>query len=313
MDNRYSIPKDAIGFTLVSQAEKRKNLVVLSSDVSVSVNIEMFKEAHPTRFFEMGIAEQSTVSAAGGMAAEGLLPVYVALAIFSCGMTFAQTRQVCNAGLNVKIIGTHAGVDDGQDGSGHHANEDLAIFRAIPGMTVLCPSDENETASALRAMLDMQGPAYMRVAREPLPILHKENDPFPIGKAEYLKDTGEQFAILFEGSALTEALGGWELLSQAGFGGKLISMRTIKPLDKEAVLSLAQSVSCMVTVENHSLVGGLYSSVAEALAGEARHAALRGVGFSDVFTESGAAADIKKKYGLSKHAVFEAVKAALGR
>lgn len=313
MSNRHTIPKDAIGFTLIDEASRRENLVVLSSDVSVSANIEMFHEAYPNRFFEMGIAEQSTMSAAGGLAAEGFLPVYVALAIFSCGMTWAQTRQVCNAGLNVKIIGTHAGVDDGQDGSGHHANEDLAIARAIPGLTVLCPSDENETASALRAMLELDGPAYLRVAREPLPILHEIGAPFPVGKAEILQDTGDQFAILLEGSALVQALEGWELLTQAGYRGKLVSMRTIKPLDQETVLALAGTVGCMVTVENHSIIGGLHSSVSEVLARLAFHAPLRAVGFADAFTESGTPADIKKKYGLSGEAILHAVQEVLTR
>lgn len=293
----------------VAAADER--VVVLSSDVSVSVNIERFRAAYPDRFFEMGIAEQSTVSAAGGMASEGLIPVYVALAIFSCGMTWAQTRQICNAGLNVKIIGTHAGVDDGQDGSGHHANEDLAITRAIPGMTVLCPSDENETASAIRAMLALSGPVYMRIAREPLPILHNISEPFPIGLAEILHDTGNNFAILFEGSALVQALEGWHLLTQTGYQGKLVSMRTIKPLDKKVILSLSQTVDCIITVENHSVIGGLYSSVAEVLSAFREHAVLCSVGFLDVFTESGTPSDIKKKYGLSGEAILDTVKMAL--
>ena len=139
---KYSIPKDAIGPKLIELAKVNERICVLSSDVSKSVNVEQFHEVYPNRFFEMGIAEQSTMSVAGGLAAEGFVPVYVALAIFSNGMTFAQTRQVANNNLNVKIIGTHAGVDDGQDGPGHHATEDMAISRVIPRMTVLCPSDE---------------------------------------------------------------------------------------------------------------------------------------------------------------------------
>ncbi len=168
-----SIPKDAVGRTLIDIAKKNDKICVLSSDVSKSVNIYEFSDFFPGRYFEMGIAEQSTVSVAGGLAAEGFIPVYAALSIFSCCMTFPQIRQVCNNNLNVKIIGTHAGVDDGADGPGHHATEDLAISRVIPRLTVLCPSDENEVAAAVRAMVDIDGPVYMRVARENQPVIEE--------------------------------------------------------------------------------------------------------------------------------------------
>ena len=304
----YSIPKEAIGNTLIELAEHNDKICVLSSDVSKSVNVWEFSEAHPDRFFEMGIAEQSTVSAAGGMAAEGFIPVYVALAIFSNGMTFPQTRQVCNNNLNVKIIGTHAGVDDGADGPGHHSTEDLAISRVIPRLTVLCPSDENEVAAAIRAMVAMEGPCYMRVAREVQPIIHAKDCKFEIGKAETLYDEGDEFAIVFEGSALEQALEGWEAAKAAGKHGKLVSIRSIKPLDEECVRSLADSVDTIVTVENHSVKGGLYSVICETLAGEKHKAVVKPVGFHDMFMDAGPSSGIKAKYGLTAEAIMEQLK-----
>lgn len=207
---KLTIPKDTVGKTLIELAKDNDKICVLSSDVSKSVNIFEFSNVFPNRYFEMGIAEQSSVSVAGGLAAEGFIPVYAALSIFSCCMTFPQIRQICNNNLNVKIIGTHAGVDDGEDGPGHHATEDLAISRVIPRLTVLCPSDENEVAAAVKAMIYMEGPIYMRVAREVQPIIHSEDCEFEIGKAEIIEDEGNDFAIVFEGSALKQALEGWE-------------------------------------------------------------------------------------------------------
>lgn len=300
----YRIPKDIIGSTLIELAQENDSVVVLSSDVSVSCNIEEYHQRFPRRFFEMGIAEQSTMSVAGGLAAEGLTPVYVALSIFSCCMTWPQTRQICNANLNVKIIGTHAGVDDGQDGTGHHATEDIAISRVLPRMTVMTPSDENETAAALRAAVEMDGPVYMRVAREPQPMIHASGSVFEVGKAEVIFDDGNDFAIVYEGSALRQALEGWESLKEKGKRGKLISIRTVKPLDAALIKKIAYTVPIIITVENHSIVGGLYSAISEELMHERADMVLRPVGFSDTFTESGVPSDIKKKYGLSGEAIL---------
>ncbi len=295
----YSVPKDVIGHRLIELAKDNHKIVVLSSDVSVSTNVEMFHKEFPERFFELGIAEQSTMSVAGGFASEGFIPVYVALAIFSNGMTWAQTRQVCNANLNVKIIGTHAGVDDGQDGSGHHATEDIAISRVLPGMTVLSPSDEYEVAAAIDAMIQYDGPVYMRVARDEQPVIHSKICTFTIGKAEVLEDMGNEFAIVFEGTALRQALEGFEYACSMGKKGKLVSVRSIKPIDKECILYLADSVNTIVVVENHSVLGGLYSTICECLAGQKNRAVIKSVGFHDEFAESGSPKDIKEKYGLN--------------
>jgi transketolase len=278
--------------------------VVLSSDVSVSCNVEKFHAVFPNRFFEMGIAEQSTMSVAGGFATEGFIPVYVALAIFSCGMTFPQLRQVCNANLNVKVIGTHAGVDDGQDGSGHHATEDIAVTRAIPQLAVLTPSDDNEVAAAIRAMVEYDGPVYMRVAREQQPIIHIQNCSFEIGKAEVIENLGNDFAIVYEGTSLKQAIEGFELLTKKGFCGKLVSLRTIKPLDVQYIRQLANEVELIITVENHSIIGGVYGAVSECLSGMKHKAVVKAVGFHDEFTESGSSVDIKKKYGLTAEAIL---------
>lgn len=310
-DLKYSIPKDIVCSTLLEMAQNDDRIVVLSSDVSVSANIEEFKERYSTRFFELGIAEQSTMSVAGGLALEGFIPVYVALAIFSCGMTWPQMRQVCNSNLNVKIIGTHAGVDDGQDGSGHHATEDIAIARAIPRMTVMTPGDENEVAAAVRKMIEIDGPVYMRIAREETPIIHNTGCIYEIGKSETVYDTGDDFAIVYEGSALSQAFDAWSELSGQGYKGRLISIRTVKPLDKDKILELADRVKVIVTVENHSVVGGLYGAVSELLALSGHSAKIVPVGFKDMFLESGSSKDIKKKYGVSADAICREVRNVL--
>ncbi|MDE5591016.1 MAG: transketolase [Acetatifactor sp.] len=302
---RYTIPKEAIGNTLIELAKDNAKICVFSSDVSKSVNVYEFSQKYPERFFEMGIAEQSSVSAAGGMAIEGFIPVYVALAIFSNGMTFPQTRQVCNNNLNVKIIGTHAGVDDGGDGTGHHSTEDMAISRVIPRMTVLCPSDENEVAAAIKEMIAMKGPCFMRVARESQPIIHEKDCSFEIGKAETIFDEGNDFAIIFEGSSLTQALEGFELAKNKGKRGKLINIRSIKPIDEFCIKQIAQIVETIVTVENHSIRGGLYSAVCEVLGSEKHKAVIKPVGFKDLFMESGPASGIKEKYGLSIKSIVQ--------
>lgn len=301
---QYSIPKDAIGPTLIELAEQNDTLCVLSSDVSKSVNIEQFRKCFPDRFYEMGIAEQSTMSVAGGLAAEGFMPVYVALAIFSNGMTFAQMRQVANNNLGVKVIGTHAGVDDGEDGTGHHATEDMAISRAIPRMTVLCPSDEVEVAAAIRAMLDHSGPAYMRLAREEQPIIHRSDYKFEIGKAEVIFDEGNDFAIVFEGSALKQSLQGWNAIKDTARKGKLVNIRSMKPFDTAYIKKLANTVNVIITVENHSVIGGLYSAVSETLAGEKYRAVIKSVSFHDTFTESGPSGEIKEKYGVNAREIL---------
>ena len=277
----------------------------MSSDVSVSANVEMIHEKYARNFFEMGIAEQSTMSVSGGMATEGLIPVYAALSIFSAGMTFPQMRQVCNANLNVKIIGTHAGVDDGPDGSGHHATEDIAMTRVLPRMTVLAPSDIYDVEAAIKAMVQYSGPVYMRIARAEQPIIHKKGCIFPIGKAEYIYDEGDDFAIVYEGTALKQALEGWVLLKEKGYKGKFISIRTIKPIDKNCIFDIAQRVDVILTVENHSIIGGLYSTIVELLAQEKYKAVVRPVGFHDIFMESGNESDIKEKYGLSGNEILK--------
>lgn len=306
-DYKYTIPKDVIGKTLIELAKTDDRICVLSSDVSKSVNIFEFSKVYPNRYFEMGIAEQSSVSVAGGLAAEGFIPVYAALSIFSCCMTFPQTRQVCINNLNVKIIGTHAGVDDGADGPGHHATEDMAISRVIPRLTVLCPSDENEVAAAVRTMMDIDGPVYIRVAREVQPIVHDENCKFEIGKAEVLFDEGNDFAIVFEGTALKQALAGWEEAKMTGKSGKLINIRSIKPFDEEFIRLLADEVDVIATVENHSIKGGLYSTVCETLGQKKHRAVIKPIGFHDQFMDAGPASDIKERYGLNVKSIVDII------
>lgn len=295
----YSSPRDNIGKALIALAEKDSRIVVVDADLASSVATNQFQSRFPDRFFEMGIAEQSSMGVTSGLASEGFIPFFAGMAIFTVGTAWTQLRQACYARLNIKVIGSHAGVDDAPDGASHHALEDLAMTRTIPGLTVMTPSDSHELASAIQKAAAIQGPVYIRVPRDNTPELHKPGCSFPVGQSELLFDTGNDFAILYEGAASSQALEGYRLLTEQGKKGKLVSLRTVKPLDVLQIEALGSAVGVIVTVENHSILGGVGGAVSEVLAGLPTHAPLRCVGIRDTFTESGSIPDLKRKYRLT--------------
>ena len=287
-----------IGDFLCELGEKDDRIYVLDSDLAKSTTSIKFKEAFPDRFVETGIAETSAMSIATGIASEGQIPFYVNFAIFVSGTAWTQLRQAAYSNSNVKMIATHPGMDNGPDGASHHANEDLALMRVLPNVKVLVPSNIKELKRAIKLAVEYDGPVYIRCARDVVPDVELQQEA-EVGKAIVVKDNGDDFALIYEGTSAGVAYESFEALTNKGHNGKLINIFSVKPIDKDLILDLATKVKKIVTVENHSILGGLGGSVAEILATMPEHAKLRYVGVEDVFTESGKTKEVKEKYGLN--------------
>ena len=290
--------RDKIGEFLCEFAKNDDRIYVLDSDLAKSLKTLQFAEEFPERFVETGIAEASAMSIAAGLASEGQIPFYVNFAIFVAGTAWTQLRQAAYANLNVKMIGSYAGMDNGKDGASHHANEDLALVRSIPNVKVLVPSNAKEMKEAIKIAIEYNGPVYIRVARDNVPNVEFGANA-QMGKSNIVEDLGNDFALIYEGTSASIAYKGFEALKQKGYKGKLVNIFSVKPLDKELINRLATQVKGIVTIENHSIIGGLGGSIAEVLAQKNNHAPISYVGVEDVFTESGSATEVKEKYGLN--------------
>lgn len=290
--------RDKIGEFLCDFAKKDERIYVLDSDLAKSLKTVQFAEEFPERFVETGIAEASAMSIAAGLASEGQIPFYVNFAIFVAGTAWTQLRQAAYANLNVKMIGSYAGMDNGKDGASHHANEDLALVRSIPNVKVLVPSNAKEMKEAIKIAIEYNGPVYIRVARDNVPNVEFETGA-QMGKSNIVEDLGNDFALIYEGTSASIAYKGFEALKQKGYKGKLVNIFSVKPLDVELINKLSTQVKGIVTIENHSVIGGLGGSIAEVLAQKPNHASISYVGVEDVFTESGSATEVKEKYGLN--------------
>lgn len=305
MNYKLVSTRDYIGKVLIEMQKKHKNLVVIDSDLASSVKSNEFAEVYPNNFFEMGIAEQSSMSSVCGFAMEGFIPIYVNFSIFVTGTVWTQLRQACYSNFNFKIIGSHPGMDNGPDGATHHALEDIALSRVIPNITVFTPSDMNELKACVEEALKINGPVYIRTPRDTVPVLHDENCSFQTGKAEILEDDGNDIAIIFEGSSSKEAYEGFLSLKKLGYKNKLINIRSIKPIDSELINKLSSKVKGTVTVENHNVSGGLNGAISEEIVKSKNNIIVKCVGVNNTFTESGKTSDVKKKYGLSSEKVVE--------
>ena len=305
--NEYKLisPRDYIGDILIEFGKENKKIAVIDSDLSSSVTTNKFAEVFPERFFEMGIAEQNSMGVTTGLALEGMIPFYVNFSIFSTGTVWTQLRQACYMKANVKVIGTHPGIDNGPDGASHHALEDIALSRVLPGIKVLIPSDTFELKVAIREAVSMDGPVYIRVARDIVPLYNNENVDFKIGKAQMIFDDGNDIAVIFEGTASKQAFEGYKMLKEKGYKCKLINIRSIKPIDRQMISNIGKAVKGIITVENHGIFGGLGSAVAEVLVQESNAAIVRNVAVNDTFTESGKTSEVKEKYGLCKDKICE--------
>ena len=302
----------AYGKALVELAEKYPDLVVFDADLAGATMTNGFAKAYPERFFDMGIAEGNMTGVAAGMATCGFKPFINTFAMFAAGRSWEQVRNsICYPGLNVKVVGSHGGLSVGEDGATHQMIEDYAIMRAIPGMMVLCPCDGNEMKLATEALLNYEGPAYMRLGRLAVETVTDEIEgyKFELGKGVTLVD-GSDVTIIAVGMNVQMALKAAELLKAEGISARVIDMHTIKPLDNELVLKAAKETGCIVTTEEANVMGGLGAAVAELLAEEYPVPVVRH-GVNDEFGRSGEAKAILKAYNLTAEGIAAAVKKAV--
>ena len=300
--------RESYGKTLVELGEEYPNLVVLDADLAAATKTALFQKAYPDRHIDCGIAEANMVGVAAGLATVGMIPFVSSFAMFVAGRAFEQVRNsIGYPHLNVKIGASHAGISVGEDGATHQCNEDFAIMRSIPGMVVICPSDDVEACAAVRAAAEYDGPVYLRLGRLAVPVF---NDPanykFEMGKGVVMKE-GTDVSIFATGLEVNEALGAAKLLEADGINAEVINIHTIKPIDTELVAASAKKTGKVVTVEEHSVIGGLGSAVCEALAETVPAPVLR-IGVQDVFGESGPAKALIAKYGLDAEGIYKKVK-----
>ena len=305
--------RESYGEALAALADKYENLVVLDADLAAATKTGIFKKACPERFFDCGIAEANMMGVAAGLAASGMIPFASSFAMFAAGRAFEIVRNsIGYPGLNVKIGATHAGISVGEDGATHQCNEDIALMRTIPGMTVICPSDDVEAKAAVEAAILHNGPVYMRFGRLAAPIL---NDPetykFELGKGITVRE-GSDITIVATGLMVGEAAEAAEMLAAEGISARVLNIHTIKPLDEELILKAAKETGRIVTVEEHSIIGGLGSAVADCVT-ENYPVPVTKIGVNDEFGHSGPAVDLLKEFGLCADNIVATVKKVLGK
>lgn len=291
--------RQAYGEALVELVEKNNKVVVLDADLANATQTVKVQKAHPEKFYNCGIAEGNMVDIAAGMSTMGLIPFCSTFAMFAAGRAYEQIRNsIAYPHFNVKICATHAGVSVGEDGGSHQCIEDLALMRVIPGMTVICPADANEAKAATMAIAEFDGPVYMRLARLATPVFEGEMiKPFTIGKANVLRE-GKDIAFFATGLMVSETLEAAKQLAQEGIDAAVINIHTIKPIDADCITKYATQCKKVITVEEHSTIGGLGDAVADVLMGKVNCKFLK-IGVNDQFGQSGKAADVLREYGLT--------------
>ena len=301
--------REAYGKALVDLGNENGKVVVLDADLAGATMTKYFKAAHPDRFFDMGIAEADMVATSAGLSTMGLIPFCSTFAMFGAGRAYDQMRNsVAYPRFNVKLCCSHAGVSVGEDGGSHQCIEDLALMRAIPGMTVIVPADAREARKAVFALAEYRGPSYLRLARLASPVF-EEDYPFEIGKANVLRE-GADVAIFACGLMVNESLEAAKLLEAEGIHAAVINVHTIKPIDAQCVMDYAQRCSKVITVEEHSVIGGLGDAVADVLMGKVA-CKFHKIGVQDQFGQSGKAADVLREYGLTADQIAAVIKAQL--
>lgn len=301
--------REGYGNALAELGAQHDNVVVLDADLAGSTKTGVFRKAFPERHINCGIAEGNMMSVAAGLAATGKVVFASSFAMFAAGRAFEQIRNsIGYPHLNVKIGATHAGISVGEDGATHQCNEDIALMRTIPGMVIINPSDDVEARAAVKAAYEHQGPVYLRFGRLAVPVINDRPDyKFEIGKGVVLRE-GKDVTIFATGLEVAEALVAADLLEADGIHAKVINIHTIKPLDKELVVAAAKETGKVVTVEEHSVIGGLGSAICDVLSEEAPTKVMK-IGVNDTFGESGPAIDLIKKYGLDGESIYKKVKA----
>ena len=301
--------RESYGNALAELGKEFQNLVVLDADLAGATKTGVFKKAFPERFVDCGIAECDLMGIAAGMATCGAIPFASTFAMFASGRAYEIVRNsIGYPHLNVKIGATHAGISVGEDGASHQCNEDLALMRTIPGMTIIVPSDDIESKAAVRAAIETDGPFYLRFGRFAVPVINDRPDyKFEVGKGIVLRE-GTDVTIAATGLCVSSALDAAEKLAVDGISAEVINFHTIKPLDKELLIASAKKTGKVVTAEEHSVIGGLGGAVCEALSEAAPTPVLR-IGIQDVFGESGPAAELLHKYQLDGEGIYDQVKA----
>ena len=300
--------RQAYGEALIELVEKNDKVVVLDADLANATQTCKLAKAHPEKFYNCGIAEGNMMDIGAGLSTMGLIPFCSTFAMFAAGRAYEQIRNsIAYPHFNVKICATHAGVSVGEDGGSHQCIEDIALMRVIPGMTVICPTDANEAKAAVNAIAELDGPVYLRLARLATPVFEGDMiKPFTIGKANVLRE-GKDVALFATGLMVNEALEAARLLEADGMDAAVINVHTIKPIDAECVTRYAEKCGKVVTIEEHSVIGGLGDAVADVLMGKV-NCRFRKIGVNDRFGQSGKAADVLREYGLTADQIAEAVK-----
>lgn len=290
-------PREALGNTLTKLAKENPNILVLDADLSSSIKTDGFKESLPKQFLEMGIAEQNMIGVAAGLSTLGFIPFASSFAVFASRRVYDQiVASVAYPKLNVKIIGAYIGLFVGMNGATHQALEDVAIMRAIPNMVVVEPVDGLETEEIVKFAVNYNGPVYLRIGRDVMPSIMPSDYKFQLGKSVVIKD-GSDVTIISCGAIFDEVLSAALLIEKEGIRARIINMSSIKPIDEEAIIKAAQETGKIVTIENHNIIGGLGSAVAEVLS-EKYPVKLKRIGIRDVFGKSGTNEEMKKKFGL---------------
>ncbi|WP_017414086.1 transketolase C-terminal domain-containing protein [Clostridium tunisiense] len=303
--------REAYGKALARIGQENENIVVLDADLSKSTKTADFKKVCPDRFINMGIAEGNMMTVAAGLAACGKIPFASTFAMFAAGRAFEQIRNsICYPKLNVKVCATHAGITVGEDGASHQSVEDISLMRSIPNMVVISPSDAVETEAAIEAVAKYNGPCYVRLGRSGVPVINdNEGYKFEIGKGVTLRE-GKDVSIIATGIMVDAALEACNILAEEGIKARVINIHTIKPIDEELIGKAARETGIIITAEEHSIIGGLGSAVAEVVTSLHAVPVIR-VGIKDTFGESGKPAELLKAYGLTSEDIVKAVKKGL--
>ena len=299
--------RESYGNALAELGRTNENIIVLDADLAAATKTGIFKKAFPERHVDCGIAEGNMMGIAAGLAAAGKIPFASTFAMFAAGRAFEQVRNsIGYPHLNVKIGATHAGISVGEDGATHQCNEDIALMRTIPGMTVICPSDDIEARAAVKAAAEYEGPVYLRFGRLAVPVINDLPEyKFEMGKGVVLRD-GKDITLIATGLEVSETLAAADRLESDGISARVINIHTIKPLDEELILKAARETGKLVTVEEHSVIGGLGSAVCDAVC-RSCPVPVKKIGIQDVFGESGPAKELIRKYRLDEDGIYQQV------
>lgn len=299
--------RESYGNALAALGAENEKIVVLDADLAGATKTGVFKKAFPDRFFDCGIAEANMIDVAAGLSTMDLIPFASTFAMFAAGRAYEQVRNTIGyPHLNVKICATHGGLSVGPDGASHQCNEDFALMRTIPGMIVMCPSDDIEAKAMVKAAAEIEGPVYIRFGRSGVPVYHDESFKFEVGKAETLKE-GSDVAIIANGIMVSTALEAAKLLEAEGINAKVINMATIKPIDEAAVIAAAKECGKIVTVEEHNVIGGLGEAVCGVVCANDPVPVLR-IGVDDKFGHSGSADEVLDEFGLTAEKIAARIK-----